>query len=59
MATQRRIEELSDTQYLTGSEVLHWLSGMSEAFLADTTVMASVGPSGVVKSLRLLRGDAE
>lgn len=59
MATQRRIEELSDTQYLTGSEVLHWLSGMSEEFLADTTVMASVGPSGVVKSLRLLRGDAE
>lgn len=59
MATQRRIEELSDIQYLTGSEVLHWLSGLSEEFLADSVVMASVGPGSTVLSLRLMRGDTE
>lgn len=59
MATQRRIEELSDTQYLIGNEVLHWLSGMNEEFLADSTLMATVDPRGVVKTLRLMRGGPE
>lgn len=53
MATQRKIEELTDTMYLTGSEVLCWLTEMNDEFLADTPVEATVGPDGMVKSLRL------
>ena len=55
MAKRIRKEEISDSQYLTGSEVLAWLVDMNEMFLADSVLHAQVSDEGVIKRLSLVR----
>lgn len=55
MAKRTRKEELTDSQYLTGSEVLAWLVDMNEMFLADSVLYAETSTEGEVKRLSLVR----